>query len=926
MDVQVANPKMLLLIWLVPAVVVWWYHLDARRERALRAFMSDALQKRLRPAASRLRFRWQVGLLCTGLTLALVSAARPQWGSQEEKVFQRGRDLIVALDVSRSMLATDVRPNRLQRAKTDLIDLVSELKGDRAALLAFRSRATLLCPLTTDYAYFRQALEGAGPDSAPRGETDIGAAIREALQAFDSEGGAHKAIILITDGEDLAGTARAAAEEAAKRGVVIFTVGLGSREGATIPDPQQGSGATLYRGEPVRTKLDNATLHDVATLTHGAYVPVETAGMTTTTLGTLYRDHLRNITEQDIEESLQRRYVERYQWFLFPGVLCLLAAAALSRGRLAARKPAPARPASGPATSAPPAGLKDLTPPPRPLKAIALFFAVLSLALSGSAVETNEASTTVPAGTNAPALPDLPPGRSGARVAQRLFQKGDYAAAAQAYLAAAQGATETSQQDFRYNAAVALYRDGKFKEAAEILRELAQSPGQTPARIPMGMGTALFHAADALKEQDAKALRERATLTHEAAEAFRLATRASPGSNAARQNAAVAVQALPEREDAAHLAEILAKHQGADPGRLAADMLLAQRDINAGIEAASTNASPSRIHELESLATRQRDNADLWIPLKGLLMQAQVAAGTNGPANPAELAQVIELTRDGMLEASRQLRDLDPAAASKATMSEATIYRLWKATAGYAELLREDLWRQTNAIAASRQPESARRPAQIEAEQREARELTDLFTTRFEQQVPAPGAAGAAGPSEGTSPPGQGVAVDIPPSGTSTNIDRAKILELSAQAKAVQDSALSFLGTGDLEESQMQQELSYKILKEIEALLPKSQSSQQQQQDQKQPSDQKQQSSDQSKSKQDQQSQSQADQSPAKGEKPPEPKEQQAESPKEDEKKDGTPVNVQRLLERALEREREHEAEQRQKQEFVPLSPTDRDW
>jgi len=130
---------------------------------------------------------------------------------------QRGRDLIIALDVSRSMLAQDVHPNRLQRAKADIQDLLRELRGDRAALIAFRGKAVQLCPLTTDYAYLEQALAEVSPESAPRGETDIGDAVTKALEAFESDAGAYQAIILISDGEDLAGRIKAAAESARKR-------------------------------------------------------------------------------------------------------------------------------------------------------------------------------------------------------------------------------------------------------------------------------------------------------------------------------------------------------------------------------------------------------------------------------------------------------------------------------------------------------------------------------------------------------------------------------------------------------------------------------------------------------------------------------------------------------------------------------------
>jgi len=215
-EVQFVNAWVLYLLWLVPVIAWWWYAAGKKLEDRLASFISPDMQKKLRPTASGLRFRWQVGLLSTGMFLLLVAAARPQWGVREERVYQRGRDLVIALDVSRSMLANDVHPNRLQRAKADIMDLIKELRGDRAALLVFRRKAIMLCPLTTDYSYLKQTLETVSTDSAPAGETDIGDAIAKALESLKTDEGAHKAIILISDGEDLSGRGLTAAQEAGK--------------------------------------------------------------------------------------------------------------------------------------------------------------------------------------------------------------------------------------------------------------------------------------------------------------------------------------------------------------------------------------------------------------------------------------------------------------------------------------------------------------------------------------------------------------------------------------------------------------------------------------------------------------------------------------------------------------------------------------
>ena len=215
-------PWMLALLALVPVMGAVWLWLRARTEKRLDGFIAPALQARLMPRSPGL-FRVQAALVLAGLLLVVFAAARPQWGHSEQTFQARSRNVVVALDVSRSMLATDVRPNRLERAKADVVDLIDSLEGDRCALVAFRRTGVLTCPLTTDHAFLRSALEKAGPESAPRGETDLGGAIRTALDALDPAADDHNAILLISDGGDLRGGALDAARAAAKRNVPIFT-------------------------------------------------------------------------------------------------------------------------------------------------------------------------------------------------------------------------------------------------------------------------------------------------------------------------------------------------------------------------------------------------------------------------------------------------------------------------------------------------------------------------------------------------------------------------------------------------------------------------------------------------------------------------------------------------------------------------------
>ena len=324
-----AFPFLLALVAIVPVAGLWWTFLRARREKALSLITLNVPKAR----GSSL----QSAFILSGLVLCLFAASRPQWGRTMEKAVLRSRNVVVAIDVSRSMLAEDVRPNRLERAKADVADLIDSLEGDRCALVAFRRTGVAICPLTTDRGFLRSALEQMSPESAPRGETDLGAAIRASLDALDPAADDHNAIIVISYGGDLRGEALEAAALAKKRGVPIFTVGIGDpKTGSTIP-AADGRGTEKHQGTEVKVKLEEGALKAIAEASSGRYVPLATAGTAETTLGAIYRRFLRQVAakEQSEEES---RAAERYQFFLVPGILLLIAGAALSRGRFRSSK------------------------------------------------------------------------------------------------------------------------------------------------------------------------------------------------------------------------------------------------------------------------------------------------------------------------------------------------------------------------------------------------------------------------------------------------------------------------------------------------------------------------------------------------------------------------------------------------------------
>ena len=326
--VRFANPVFLAFAAIVPVAALYAAVLMARREMALAKMSSDP---------PRMRFRsLQLMLVSAGLVMAFLAAARPQWGRSEERRTVSSRNLVIAIDVSQSMLARDVGPNRLDRAKADVADLIDSLEGDRCSLVAFRRTGVALCPLTTDRGFLRGTLETLSPDSAPRGETDLGSAIRTSLDALDPAADEHNAIILISDGGDLRGGALEAAQLAKRRGVPIFTVGIGDpKAGSTIP--LEGGGILKFDNKPVMVRLEEDALRAIAEASGGKYVPLATARTVDTTLGAIYRNFLRGVAVKEQNEE-DDRLAERYLWFIVTALVLLIAGASLSRGRPRSRR------------------------------------------------------------------------------------------------------------------------------------------------------------------------------------------------------------------------------------------------------------------------------------------------------------------------------------------------------------------------------------------------------------------------------------------------------------------------------------------------------------------------------------------------------------------------------------------------------------
>jgi Ca-activated chloride channel family protein len=812
-------PWLLLLLSVIPVIGVTWLWLYRRAQSRLSLLISPALQSKLMPSRPKATFYIQFVLVLAGLTLLAFAAARPQWGRKDEKVFTRGRNLVIALDVSRSMLAADVHPNRLERAKTDIMDLIEDLKGDRAALLAFRNKGSLLCPLTTDYTFLRQALDGVSPESAPRGETDLGDAIRKSLEALDPALDEYNAILLISDGEDLKGGALDAARQAASRNIPIFTVGIGDLSGTTIPG-EDGKGTLQFKGVAVQTKLIAETLSAIANASNGRYIPLGTAGTAHTTLGAIYRRHLRQIAAKEQQEQLENRYQERYQLFLFPAALCLLAAAWFSRGRLC--------------------GNRTRTPAPAATAAALSVLSVLSVwsapTPSDQADPTNQVAV---ASTNRPPVV-VEPGRAGARTAQSWLSKGKYAEAAEGFLSAARGADMEESETYRYNAAYAYYRAKDLDKASETLRPLLTSK-KNGARAGELLGKLLMEKA---KEKGAEDPAAKAEALEEAASGFQRALRDTPKDERRNRNLTRSVSPLPEARETAHIGKVMKEHGQTSPDQLMGTMLAEQRAILEASYPAFTNEAPLLISTCEALAQRQEKQADLWIPLKQHMLQA-----VTNQQQQAQFAQQIELARDSMKGATAALQDLMPEAASDTAQVEPLVYAFWKAVAMPPAAIDEDILCQSNAI----QKINARYLENRDT-QAEALPLTKLFRERFpawakqyQQQAQAD--------------------TNMPPF---TAEDQAKIEEIAAHTEKLQAEILEKKPSES--ERRVLQQQALKNLFEIRELLPKQKGQGQQQQQQNQ----------QQQQKQDQQQQQQEQkQEEKKEEKQEQKQEQQKEAPKD---------------------------------------------
>ena len=316
--VRLHHVEMLYLLWVIPLLLGLYVYAGSRRRRALVVFAEAGLLRVINVSMSAARRRWKAALVLAAFALGVAALSRPAWNPKPKKIERRGRDVVFLLDVSKSMLAEDLAPNRLERAKIAIIDCIDRLQGDRVGLVVFAGTAVPKCPLTLDYGFFRTMLEGVSTDSVSRGGTHIGDAIRKALNSvFDDQQKKYKDIILITDGEDHDSFPEDAAADAGKRGIRLIAIGIGDEnQGKRIPITDESGRRTFlkYKGEEVWSKLDGDTLRKMANSTPGGkYLNVATGAID---LGEVYTQLVAGAEKKALEAKTIKRYEEKFQVFL----------------------------------------------------------------------------------------------------------------------------------------------------------------------------------------------------------------------------------------------------------------------------------------------------------------------------------------------------------------------------------------------------------------------------------------------------------------------------------------------------------------------------------------------------------------------------------------------------------------------------------
>ena len=307
---------------LLPFLTLFFILMRRKRLKSLLRFGETNLVKRLMPQVSNIKHQLKFGVLMLAFMLLVIAWANPQLGIKREKTKRKASDIIVALDISNSMLSDDVKPNRLERARAFTLDLVKALQGERIGSIVFAGNAYLQMPLTTDYAAAAMFLKSSNPDQAPTQGTAISEAIDVAERAFGEKAKNNKVLVIISDGEDHDSDAIARAKEAKDNGLLIFTVGVGSTEGGFMPI--DFGGVTDYKrdekGQPIKTILNEKMLQDLAATCNGEYFNIATTKGVIEAL----QNRIEKVEKREMEARSFSQYESYFQYFVAFALLILV--------------------------------------------------------------------------------------------------------------------------------------------------------------------------------------------------------------------------------------------------------------------------------------------------------------------------------------------------------------------------------------------------------------------------------------------------------------------------------------------------------------------------------------------------------------------------------------------------------------------------
>jgi len=319
-----AQPYFMLFIFVALGLILFYIWAFRLRKKIWNKFAQKGLLPELLAQVDPGRQRLKIILLILGLLLCLFALLRPQWGFKWQEVKRKGLDIIIALDTSKSMLASDIKPSRLERAKLAIADFTQALKGDRIGLIAFAGSAFLACPLTIDYGGFLLSLEDIDVNAIPRGGTSISSAIKEAMRSYPAGEAKYKVLIIITDGEDHEGDPLRLAEEAKKEGIIICCIGIGTKEGELV-FLEQGRGRKEFlkdnEGNAVKSRLNEEILQKISLVTGGTYIR---STNTDFGLNLLYQGRLSKMEKREFAGKMNKLYEERFQIPLAIGFILIL--------------------------------------------------------------------------------------------------------------------------------------------------------------------------------------------------------------------------------------------------------------------------------------------------------------------------------------------------------------------------------------------------------------------------------------------------------------------------------------------------------------------------------------------------------------------------------------------------------------------------